>query len=224
MGDTVRPWGRGTALWNQSELSEVSVTEASILLGILWGIYWAYWPWPIAPICSIQCNSGFYFHNQDPGRTSHTSSAKQSFEPWKEHCPHLLHLLKDAHLQSIFLPSSHLRPSASQVRKTKVQRVLTELPDYYVIGSNKAEVTLPSGSHSRALWIFPFFYKAQPHSCNLMQVKSQGRLKTEDPRHGVTVHLILTRLSKEKETGVSALRLPAPTLRISRRPCPNSQV
>lgn len=73
-------------------------------------------------------------------------------------------------------------PARSQVRKTKAQRVLTELPDYYLIGSNKAGVTLPSGSHSRALWIFLFFYKTQPHSCNLMQVKSRGQAQDWRPK------------------------------------------
>lgn len=86
----------------------------------------------------IHCNSGLYFHDRDPARTSYHLGQDRVFWPSKGHHPHFIcaqgfqseeHFL--AHF-SFAPPKGSRKDNPFIVRKMEAQRRLTELPTNYI--------------------------------------------------------------------------------------------
>lgn len=87
----------------------------------------------------IHCNSGFYFHDQDPDRTSHHLGQDRALRLSKGHHPHFIYICSRIPGWRAFscpfpicTPKGSWKDSTLTVRKMEAQRGLTELPKYYI--------------------------------------------------------------------------------------------
>lgn len=203
-----------------------------LLLGILWGVHWDRSPWPRFTTSSTTTEAFISSTKTQPWRSiisTKTGLCRSQRSTTLAFC-----FLKDSSLQSISLPVSHWYPpegkwedSPSPVRKMEAQRESS----LGCLLLHKSSVTKlrwqPPGSHSRALWISSFLYKARPgqqwRPWSRSTVKAQRLAQDwEDPRHRVMVHLMLPRLSKEREMGPSRSSQ-LPFWEWTSLPCPNCQ-